>query len=101
MDNSNLVQGLPGTNQVATVNVLYFARLKEALGRGAEQVVLPAGPASVASLREYLRARGGVWESELATTRAVRAAVNQDMASNDTPLRPGDEVAFFPPVTGG
>ena len=101
MDNSDLYQGLPGTGRVTTVQVLYFARLKEALGRGGEQVALPAGATTVAGLREHLRARGGVWEAELAATRAVRAAVNHDMASNDTPLRQGDEVAFFPPVTGG
>jgi molybdopterin synthase sulfur carrier subunit len=50
---------------------------------------------------QWLRARGGAWERELAAGRPVRAAVNQDMATPATPVRDGDEVAFFPPVTGG
>ena len=82
-----------------TVTVLYFARLREALGRNSEQVGLPAGRQTVASLRAYLRSRGGAWEAELAAEKPVRAAVNQDMAQADTPLAEGDEVAFFPPVT--
>ena len=47
------------------------------------------------------RARGGVWATELAPGRAVRIAVNHDIAQPDTPVRPGDEVALLPPVTGG
>jgi len=101
MDSSELYQRRSSTDQADTVNVLYFARLKEALASGAERVALPAGVATVAALREHLRGRGGVWASELAAARAVRVAVNQDMATDDTPLRAGDEVAFFPPVTGG
>jgi molybdopterin synthase sulfur carrier subunit len=83
-----------------TVKVVYFARLREALGAAGEVVTLPVG-ATVEALREQLRTRGGAWESELAPTRAVRVAVNQDMATLQTVLAPGDEVAFFPPVTGG
>lgn len=83
------------------LNILYFARLKETLGQGAERIDLPAGVADVAGLTAWLRARGGVWEQELASARPVRVAVNQDMARGDTPVGDGDEVAFFPPVTGG
>jgi molybdopterin synthase sulfur carrier subunit len=46
-------------------------------------------------------ARGGVWATALAQGRPIRVAVNQEMAEPSTTLRPGDEVAFFPPVTGG
>ncbi len=53
------------------------------------------------SLRELLRSRGGAWAEELADGRPVRAAVNQDMARGETPISDGDEIAFFPPVTGG
>jgi sulfur-carrier protein len=84
-----------------TVTVLYFARLREALGRSSEQVNLPAGRQTVAALRAHLRSRGGAWETELAAEKPVRAAVNQDMAQSDTALADADEVAFFPPVTGG
>jgi molybdopterin synthase sulfur carrier subunit len=83
-----------------TVKVVFFARLREALGSAGETVSLPAG-ATVEALRDHLRKRGGAWETELAPSRAVRVAVNQDMAALQHVLSPGDEVAFFPPVTGG
>ncbi|MBL8534653.1 MAG: molybdopterin converting factor subunit 1 [Betaproteobacteria bacterium] len=83
------------------IHVLYFARLKESLGKDAERLELPAGVSDVAGLTAWLRARGGAWETELASGRLVRAAVNQDMAKGETPVRDGDEIAFFPPVTGG
>lgn len=83
------------------VTLLYFARLREVLGTGSEQIALPSGIDNVSGLLELLRARGGVWESELAADRAFRVAVNQDMADAATALRDGDEVAIFPPVTGG
>ena len=59
------------------------------------------GVATVTALRAHLRARGGAWAAALDESRRVRVAVNQDMAANETPVRNGDEVAFFPPVTGG
>ena len=83
------------------VTILYFARLREAFGTGSEQIALPVSVANVASLRETLVGRGGAWARELASSKNVRMAVNQDMASPDTPVRDGDEIAFFPPVTGG
>ena len=83
------------------VTVLYFARLREALGRAREEIALPESVIDLASLRDALVSRGGQWAQELSPTRKVRAAVNQEMASGDTPVRDGDEVAFFPPVTGG
>jgi len=101
MDNSNLVKDRAAASQTHTVTVLYFARLKEAVGRGSERVVLPLGVATVAGLREHLRARGGAWARELAAGKAVRAAVNHEMAEAATPITDGDEVALFPPVTGG
>jgi molybdopterin synthase sulfur carrier subunit len=52
-------------------------------------------------LRAALVERGGAWAQELAAVRPIRAAVNQEMASGETPVADGDEVAFFPPVTGG
>ena len=83
------------------VTVLYFARLRETLGRSREDLALPDSVIDLASLRETLVARGGMWAQELSQTRPVRAAVNQEMASGDTPVKDGDEIAFFPPVTGG
>jgi molybdopterin synthase sulfur carrier subunit len=83
------------------VKVIYFARLREALGTGSEQLALPGDVRDLAGLRSMLIARGGAWATELAGSKPVRAAVNQDMAQGDTRITDGDEVAFFPPVTGG
>ena len=80
--------------------VLYLARLRDALGRGNEQLELPES-STVATLIDSLRGRGGAWASELAAGRAVRVAVNQEMTDIAAALRDGDEVALFPPVTGG
>ena len=83
------------------ITVLYFARLRESLGKGSETIELPSGVRDLEGLRALLVARGGAWEQELAPHKPVRAAVNQAMAIGDTGLADGDEVAFFPPVTGG
>jgi molybdopterin synthase sulfur carrier subunit len=83
------------------IRLLYFAALREQLGVSDEALALPPGITTVAGLRAHLMQRGGPWQSALATTRALRVAVNQDMAQPTTPVKPGDEIAFFPPVTGG
>jgi molybdopterin synthase sulfur carrier subunit len=83
------------------IKVVYFARLREDLGSAGESLALPEGVATVGALRTHLADRGGPWATALAANRAVRVAVNHDMAQASTPLQPGDEVAFFPPVTGG
>jgi molybdopterin synthase sulfur carrier subunit len=83
-----------------TVKVLFFAGLREALGSGSETLDLPAGIATVGGLRDFLAARGEPW-SALTSTKNLRVAVNQQMVGLDTPVKAGDEVAFFPPVTGG
>lgn len=82
------------------LKILYFAGLRETLGQGSEQLELPVGVADVAGLIAFLAARGGQWE-KLTTVRNLRYAVNQEMARPDSTLCAGDEVAFFPPVTGG
>ena len=82
------------------VKVLYFAGLREALATSGEEIRLPAGVASVAALRDHVAARGEPWP-QLARTRNLRCAVNHAMAGFDAAVRDGDEVAFFPPVTGG
>jgi molybdopterin synthase sulfur carrier subunit len=83
------------------VTILYFAGLRERLDCAREQVALPAGSPTVGLLVDALRARDGRWSDAFAPGRDWRVAVNQQMAGAATPLKPGDEVAFFPPVTGG
>lgn len=83
------------------ITILYFARLKEALGTAREELALPEGVTSLQGLRETLSTRGEVWARELSGSKSIKAAVNQEMAHADVPLEDGDEVAFFPPVTGG
>jgi molybdopterin synthase sulfur carrier subunit len=62
---------------------------------------LPGSVQDVSGLIAWLRTRGGAWERELAPGKPVRVAVNHDMADTATPIGNGDEVAIFPPVTGG
>lgn len=85
----------------AVITVLYFASIKEKLGLGREALDLPPGVRDVGSLAAALRSRGGVWTSELAGGSGLRVAVNQSIATMDVVVEDGDEVAFFPPVTGG
>jgi molybdopterin synthase sulfur carrier subunit len=82
-----------------TLRVLYFARLRERFGVAEE--TLACDGATVADLLDALRARGGAWAEELAPGRSFRVAVNQHVATPETPLAGATEVAIFPPVTGG
>ncbi len=86
-------------SQSITVTVRYFASIREALGTGSETLTTQA--ATVGALRDELIARGGAAAEALAPGRAVRMALNQNLCEGAAPMRQGDEVAFFPPVTGG
>ncbi len=83
------------------VKVLFFAGLREQLGTAAEEIELPAGVTTVAALRSHLRSKGERYERAFSEKALVRAAVNRDMAQPGARIKAGDEVAFFPPVTGG
>ena len=85
----------------APLRVLYFAWLRERMGRADEALPVPDGVTDVAGLVAWLAARDPAGASAFAEPDLVRAAVNQEFADPRTPLRPGDEVALFPPVTGG
>jgi molybdopterin synthase sulfur carrier subunit len=92
----------PATFVTISVRMVYLARLREALGLPGETLTIAADePPSVASIEAILRARGGVFFAELAPGRAVRFAVNHRLAHHATAVHDGDEVAVFPPVTGG
>jgi molybdopterin synthase sulfur carrier subunit len=83
------------------LTVLFFASLREQLGVSREELDLPAGVATADALRLHLAQRGGAWKSSLDGGKLLRMAVNQDMAKPAAAIKAGDEVAFFPPVTGG
>lgn len=84
-----------------SVRILYFARLREALGLSAEEAALPDDIADVAGMMRWLAARGGVWAEQFDGCRQIRAALNQELVPDSARVAAGDEVAFFPPVTGG
>ncbi|HKE39951.1 MAG TPA: molybdopterin converting factor subunit 1 [Casimicrobiaceae bacterium] len=83
------------------VRLVYLARLRDVFGTGTENVDLPRDVSNVTALLDWLSKRGDAWKKELASGRAIRVAVNHDIAGPETPIRSGDEVALFPPVTGG
>ncbi len=82
------------------IKILYFASLREKLGTASEELELPAGVTDVGGVLDLLAQRGGEWAT-LAAVKNLKSAVNQEMARHMTPVKAGDEVAFFPPVTGG
>lgn len=83
------------------MKVLYFAWLRTKAGIGEEVVVPPEGVCTTGQLVEWLKTRSPGHAEALADLKVVRVAVNQDYVGWDSPVKPGDEVAFFPPVTGG
>jgi len=83
------------------MKLLYFAWLRAKIGIAEETLDLPPGIATVGALLEWLRRRGPGFADALRDLSVVRVAVNQDYVPASHPLKPGDEVALFPPVTGG
>ena len=82
-------------------SILYFAWVKERVGTGEEHVALPGHVHDIAALIAWLRTRSAGHDAAFTNPGLVRAAVNQVFAGPETPVAPGDEIAFFPPVTGG
>jgi len=83
------------------IRILYFARLREQLGTAGERLDLTPEIPDVAALTEQLRLRGGVWAEVFGGAQTVMTAVNEEVVDMAKPLHEGDEVAYFPPVTGG
>ena len=84
-----------------SIKVLYFAWLRERVGVAEEDVEPPEGVGTVGALQDWLRGRSDRHAAALVTGTTVRCAVNQEFAGPDAAVGAGDEVAFFPPVTGG
>ena len=83
------------------VKILFFAGLREQVGTSAEEIDLPADVTTVAALRSFLGGKGSSWKEALSEKKLIRTAVNQDMVEAGARIKAGDEIAFFPPVTGG
>ena len=83
------------------IQLVFLARLRERFGISREAFALTVDINSVSALLAALRERGGAFAEELAEGRAFRVAVNQDVVAFDHPVKADDEVAIFPPVTGG
>lgn len=83
------------------IDLLYFASLREALKTEKEQLQLPEDVNTILDLKSYLSARGDIWLETFSNNITLLVSVNQQMAADESPVRDGDEVAFFPPVTGG
>ena len=81
--------------------IRYFAWLKDHTGCAREDLVLPEGIQTIDDLIGYLSARNHSYAKAFADRTAVRAAVNHEFANSSQPIKNDDEVAFFPPVTGG
>jgi len=82
------------------VRLCYFASLRETLGTGDEQLELPNDINDLTGLTHWLQSRDATWRQALADTR-LHVAINQQIVSTNAPVSDGDEVAWFPPVTGG
>lgn len=83
------------------MKLVYFAWLRTRIGCAEEEIELAPGVENVAGLLDWLKSRGGRYAEALRDLSVIRVAVNQDYVGREHPVREGDEVAIFPPVTGG
>jgi molybdopterin synthase sulfur carrier subunit len=83
------------------VKLIYFAWLRARIGCAEEEIDLPPGVKDVAGLLDWLRSRGSGYADAVRDLSVVRVAVNQNYVGLEHPVRQGDEIAVFPPVTGG
>lgn len=83
------------------MKLLYFAWVREKIGRAEEELDLPADVRRVSELLDWLRGRGPAYREALDDAARIRVAVNQEHAKPDAAVGPDDEIAIFPPVTGG
>lgn len=83
------------------MKLLYFAWVRERIGKTEEDIVLPDGIDRVSDLLQWLKGRGEGYENALRIPEVIRVAINQEHVGHDEPLAGAREVALFPPMTGG
>jgi sulfur-carrier protein len=81
--------------------ILYFARMRQIIGKSEEDIAIPADVSTVSRLIDFLKERDDSYASAFADPRIVRAAIDQAHAPLDASIKGAREIAFFPPVTGG
>ena len=88
-------------NQNSTVRLVYFAWVRERIGRAEEHVSPPANVTTITELMEWLKSRGEEYETAFANPKIIRAAIDQSHCPPSSKIANASEIAFFPPVTGG
>jgi molybdopterin synthase sulfur carrier subunit len=83
------------------VKLVYFAWVRERIGKGEEEIEIPPGVETVADLLSHLKSRGGGYESALEVPQVIRVAINQEHSQHDDRIGSAREIALFPPMTGG
>ncbi len=83
------------------IKILYFARIKESVNYSTEDITLPSDVGTITALKNFLAQRGDTWLELFDGKQTIRAAINHELVDNMAAINDGDEVAFFPPVTGG
>lgn len=81
--------------------LLYFAWVRERIGKGQEEIELPAEVSTVSELLAYLRSLGDGYDEALQHPEVIRVALDQEHVRHDTRLGDAREIALFPPMTGG
>ena len=84
-----------------SIDIIYFAWVRERLGKDGEKLVLPDEQTTVRLVLDMLRQQGDAYETALGDTDKLRFALDQEYVKLDAPLGEGRELAIFPPVTGG
>ena len=83
------------------MELLYFAQIREDIGQSSDTISLPDSISDVGGLIDHLRERGENYQAAFKNETIIRVAVNQVYVDFDHPLQDNDEIAFFPPMTGG
>ncbi len=83
------------------IKLFYFAKVREAIGIDREELDLGSDIKTVSDLIEVLKGRGSHWQDMFSMSTTFRMAVNQEMVEATHKISANDEVAFFPPITGG